>query len=228
MIFTIFANGEVNLSTVRLPNPTKIIAADGGTQHCLSLGIKPDVLIGDLDSIPPKSLASLEAAGVEIIRYLESKDETDLELAINYAVEHEAKNIQLYGLLGGRWDMSFANVMLLSSPKYSTVAFQVVADNLEIFILRGGQSIKLIGNPSDPVSVLPLGGNAKGVTYTGLAWSLKKANLVSGSPLGVSNHMLTDKATIQLASGILLIFHGLKKTEMDEERGISENPKKLH
>jgi len=215
MQFTIFANGKFNHHTIKLYKPTKIIAADGGARHCKNLGIKPDVLIGDLDSIAPDILAFLESGDVDIVRHPENKNETDLELAINYAVEHGAMEITLYGLLGGRWDMSFANIMLLASPQYSMVDFQVIGDNLKLNILRGGKSITLYGKPGDLISVLPLGGNAQGVTYTGLAWPLKGANLYLGSPLGMSNTMLENEATIRLVSGTLLIFHDLQISEND-------------
>lgn len=212
MEFVIFANGEVNLKTLTIAEPQVIIAADGGANHCLRLGIQPDILIGDLDSINSDSHADLEAAGIHIIRYAENKDETDLELAINYAVEHGATRITLYGILGGRWDMSFANVMLLAAPKYAAIEFHVISVSLQIFILRDGQTATLFGNPGDIVSVLPFGGDALGIRYSGLAWSLDHGNLNTGSPIGVSNRMLEKEATITLESGTLIIFHNFQET----------------
>jgi len=215
MRFTIFANGEINLLNVELPKRTKIIAANGGAQQCLRFGIRPDILIGDFDSITPSTLALMESGGVEVVRHHENKNETDLELAINFAVAHGATEIKLLGLLGGRWDMSFANILLLSSPQYSKIDFHVLGDNIEMYILRNGKSITLVGEPGDPVSVLPLGGSARGITYSGLAWILRNANLDTGSPLGVSNFMLGNEAAISLDSGILLIIHSLQKAESD-------------
>ena len=212
MEYTIFANGEVNLNSLVLNEPSKVIAADGGANHCLRLGIRPDVLIGDLDSIHNDSLADMEKAGIRVLRHPENKDETDLELAINYAVEHGAARITLYGILGGRWDMSFANILLLASPKYASIEFQVVHDGLQIFVLRGGQTTTLTGNPGDLVSVLPFGGAAMGLQYSGLAWSLDNGNLISGSPRGVSNRMMEKEATIRLGSGTLIVFHNQQET----------------
>lgn len=213
----IFANGEVNLEKIRITDSTRVIAADGGTKHCVRLGITPDIVIGDLDSIGSDTLSKMETAGVDVIRHPMKKDETDLELAINYAVEQGVKEIVLYGLLGGRWDMSFANVMLLASPRYATIEFKVVNGSLSIFILRGGQSITISGNPGDLVSVLPIGGDAEGVCYKGLEWSLDHGRFLSGSPLGMSNQMVEAEATIGLDSGTLLIFHDQQEALSEED-----------
>ena len=207
MQFTIFANGKINSNSIKLSKSTKIIAVDGGAQHCIGIGIIPDVLIGDFDSVTPDTLDVLKSGDVEIIRHPEDKNETDLELAISYAVRMGAAKITLFGLLGGRWDMSFANILLLASPHYSRVEFHVIGDHLEIFILRGGESVTLGGKLSDLVSVLSLRGNALGVTYKGLLWALDNAELPFGSPLGISNQMVKDEATISLKTGTLLIFH---------------------
>lgn len=213
----IFANGEANLDHIRFADSAKVIAADGGVNHCIRFGITPDVLIGDLDSVDNDTLVKLQSAGVEVIRHPVKKDETDLELAINYAIEQGAKKITLYGLLGGRWDMSFANVMLLASPKYTSIEFKVVNGSLRIFILRGGQSVTISGNPGDLVSALPIGGDAEGICYTGLEWPLDKGQILSGSPLGMSNQMLEAEATIGLGSGTLLIFHDQQEALSEED-----------
>jgi thiamine pyrophosphokinase len=207
MFYSIVANGNLGPEITRIPQPARIIAADGGANHCLKLGILPDVVIGDLDSVQAVALAELKSNGVKIIRHPAAKDETDLELAINFAMKEGAAKITLFGLLGGRWDMSFANILLLASSQFEDIDFHIQGEGLEIFILRNGKSITLDGQPGDPVSVLPLGESARGVTYKGLGWPLAEYTLPFGSPIGVSNHMLENHATISLDSGVLLIFH---------------------
>ena len=116
----IFANGDApDQKTIeRWITPTdRIIAADGGTRHALSVGITPHVVIGDLDSLAEADRDQLERAGVPFIVYPTHKDYTDLELALRYALEQGATDIMIFSALGGRWDQSLANLMLLSLPE---------------------------------------------------------------------------------------------------------------
>jgi thiamine pyrophosphokinase len=205
MRYFIFANGELSNFQIKLPGERFIIAADGGASHCLKLGIIPQVVIGDIDSISDEAIATLETSGSKFVRYPADKDETDLELALNYAVEEGASEITTYGLLGGRWDMSLANILLLASPRFKKVNFQIIDGNSEMFILRGGNTIELNGMPGDMVSAIPLTPQTKGITYSGLRWHLENATLGFGSPRGVSNRMLEENAQISLDSGVLFV-----------------------
>lgn len=204
--FVIFANGDLSSQNIDILPQTTIIAADGGIRHCLNLGITPHVVIGDFDSVVEGSLSILEIKGTQLIQYPANKNETDLELAINYAVEKGATDISLYGLLGGRWDMSFGNILLLASPAYDSINFRVIDGNVNIFIVRGGRSLTLNGNIGDKVSVLPLSPLPTGITYSGLAWALNNVSLPFGSPRGISNYLIDEKATIKLDSGIILVY----------------------
>jgi thiamine pyrophosphokinase len=204
--FVIFANGNMSPQNFNFLPETTVIAADGGIHHCLDLGITPHVVIGDFDSAGNDSLSMLENKGTLLIQYPTEKNETDLELAINYAIEKGAIDITLYGLLGGRWDMSLANIILLASPDYDAVNFRVIDGASDIFIVRGGRSLTLYGNPGDTVSVIPLSPLPTGITYSGLAWSLENASLPFGSPRGVSNYLKKEKATIKLDSGVILVY----------------------
>ncbi len=202
----IFANGEIS-APIQVPASSLVIAADGGARHCLALGIWPQVVIGDFDSLTPAQSEALAAAHAELIRRPSEKDETDLELALDLAVQRGAGDITLYGLLGGRWDMSAANLLLLASPRFAGVRLRLVADRMEAFILRGGETLPLRGRPGDTVSVLPLSNAAWGVTYHGLRWPLENACLSFGSPRGVSNVLQNDSGQIALREGVLLVFH---------------------
>ena len=108
----IFANGELpDLESARalLKADDYLIAADGGANHLLKMGILPEVVIGDLDSVGEDTLFELTSAEVEIQQYSEDKDETDIELALGYAVELRPSSILIVGALGGRLDQTLAN-----------------------------------------------------------------------------------------------------------------------
>ena len=183
-----------------------VIAADGGARHCLRLGIVPNVVIGDFDLLTESEISTLDSAKVKLIRFPIEKDQTDLELALDYALETGANTVTLYGLLGGRWDMTFANLLLLASPKYTGNRFHIIDGETMGTLLYGTETQNLGGQPGDLVSVIPLNGPAKGITYKGLQWPLENANLPFGTPQGVSNFIVSADAQISLESGTLLVF----------------------
>ena len=205
----IFANGTPGSLPKTLPDHDLLVAADGGARHAWQsgAGFIPDVIIGDLDSLAADELAGFDRAGASIYRFPAKKDETDLELALNFALEAGATEITLYGLLGGRWDMTFANLLLLADPRYASVRFRIWEGETQMHILRGGESLRLSGRVGDLVSAIPLGGAARGVTYQGLTWPLENATLPFGTPRGVSNSLAARDAEITLNTGVLLITH---------------------
>jgi thiamine pyrophosphokinase len=205
MHVTIFANGDLLVPEINLSVDTTIIAADGGAGQALKLGLIPQIVIGDFDSLEAPELATLEKNGCQLINHPANKDETDLELALDHALALGTTEIVLYGLLGGRWDMSFANILLLTASRYAGIRFRIMTENAEIFILRRGGILAIEGQPGDTVSVIPLNGSVAGLTYEGLAWPLENAKLAFGSPRGVSNQMVGANAKIKLSSGVALV-----------------------
>jgi thiamine pyrophosphokinase len=203
----IFANGRLAEPVRRLPPHDMLIGADGGARLALSGGLLPDEVIGDLDSLSPSEVAGFDRAGAGIHRYPEDKDQSDLELALDFAKAAGAEEITCYGLFGGRWDMSFSNLFLLAAPPYADMRIRVVEGQTRLYILHGGQSLDLKGRRGERVSVLPLNGAALGVTYQGLNWPLKDAELPFGSSRGVSNTLEAEAATIGLSQGVLLVVH---------------------
>jgi len=206
MHITIFANGDISANKINILPNTKVIAADGGASKCLSLGIIPQVVIGDFDSLTQDELRILEFSGATLIRYPTSKDETDLELTLNYAIDEGATEIYLYGLLGGRWDMSIANIMLLTSTRFEKIHLFILHEDSEFFILRGGMKLVFYGNLGDIVSVIPLSHQAEGISYSGLEWPLLEETLWAGSQRGVSNQMVEKESQISLNSGVLFVI----------------------
>lgn len=201
----IFANGELLLPqhARRLVRPDDlIIAADGGRRHAAALGLTPRVVIGDLDSLTAGEREALEAAGVELISFPARKDETDLELALGYAVRAGAGEILILGALGGRLDQTIANLVLLALPELEGVDVRVVAGSQTAFLIRGEATIR--GCPGDTVSLIPWGGDAFGIYADGLEWPLHNEPLYFGPARGVSNVLLSEEAHIRVRRGLLL------------------------
>ncbi len=203
----IFVNGEFDNpeAAQRLVRPDDlIIAADGGTEYALSVGAMPYVVIGDLDSITSQDLERVTSAGGEIVRFPTQKDETDLELALKYAVRAGATEIVILAALGGRLDQTLANLFLMASPVLAGINVRVVEANQEAFLIRAGQEVIVQGEPGDTLSLIPLGSDAEGVTAHGVAWSLDDDTLRFGLARGVSNELTENRARISLRRGCLL------------------------
>lgn len=184
-----------------------IIAVDGGAEHCRSLGLVPDLLLGDLDSISPATLAHLEAQGVEIERHPPRKDATDLELALDRAASRDGSRIVLLAALGGRWDMSFGNILTASRPTYRHHHLTLLGSNCTMDILHPGKPFTIEGPIGERVSLLALHGDAHGITLEGFEYPLNNATLSTGSSLAMSNLLLTTPAAISLTQGVLLCVH---------------------
>jgi thiamine pyrophosphokinase len=185
-----------------------LVCADGGVYHCLAIGRRPDVVVGDMDSVTAETLQELSDAGVELERYPRSKDQTDLELALERALRDGADSILLLGALGGRLDQTLANVLILTQREWPVPVAVAEGDQLAS-ILRGGETLTLTGSPGSVVSLIPLSDEVTGITYDGLEYDLTDATLAMGSTRAVSNVVKQSPATVAIASGLALVVQTL-------------------
>ncbi len=203
----IFANGRLapleGLKEGLRPGDV-LIAADGGARHCLALGLTPRLLIGDFDSLEPEILAALRQRGAEIRTYPAEKDETDLELALSAAVEMGTEEIIVFGALGGRWDMTLGNLLLLAHPAFRGTPVTLVDGLQRVWLLPEGRICEIPGQPGDTVSLIPLRGDARGVTTRGLRYPLEGGTLRFGATRGLSNLILRSPASVFVGEGLVL------------------------
>ena len=204
----IFANGELpDLKKVRallLPDDY-IICADGGTRHALALNLKPDLVIGDMDSIQKNQWQKLQKSGISVELFSRDKNETDLELAITRAVEMNPEQIIIVAALGGRLDQTLGNITLLANPQLSAFDIRLDDGMEEIFLCR--DQVQVHGRSGDIVSLIPWQGDASGVTTKDLKWRLDQETLYPDRTRGISNEMTGNTASISIGSGLLLIVH---------------------
>jgi thiamine pyrophosphokinase len=183
-----------------------VVAADGGSLHAETLGVTLHAIIGDLDSLSEDVLTGLSAKQVDIQKSPSEKDETDLELALLYAAEQGAMQIVVLGAFGGRLDMSIANLLLLTHPQLTEIRIEIWKGNQTAWIIRPpGDDIQ--GKAGDTVSLIPLNGEAKGVTTRNLAYPLHDETLPAGPSRGLSNVLTSNKASLSLREGFLLAVH---------------------
>jgi thiamine pyrophosphokinase len=207
----IFANGllpDLERARALLRTDDVLICADGGSQHVLAMGLQPSVVIGDLDSMAP-DVRQLIDQKVTIIQHPHDKDETDLELALRYAVQEKPSSILIIGALGKRLDQTLGNIALLSDPWLAARDARLDDGVEEAFFCREHkrEQAQVTGAPGDFVSLLPWDGAAAGVVTEGLRWPLHGETLHPERTRGISNEMLNERASVRIESGLLLIVH---------------------
>jgi thiamine pyrophosphokinase len=213
----IFANGELpDLDKARalVKADDYIICADGGARHALALGATPQLVIGDMDSAAKDEVERLKKMNVPIELYPRDKNETDLELALNHALEKRPSSILIIGALGGRFDQILGNISLLSDSRLSALDCHLDDGVEEVFFCRGRSGAPsrafnrgIQGRRGDIVSLIPWNGAVKGIRTNGLRWPLDNEALYPDKTRGISNEMLNSAAEVSIEAGSLLIIH---------------------
>jgi thiamine pyrophosphokinase len=194
------------LDRVTLEAGDLLVAVDGGADALARVGATPALLIGDLDSISPATLAALEERGVELVRLRTAKDETDTEAALRLVIARGATKITVFNALGGpRLDHLMGNLLLLTAPWLAGVTVTLVDGLHEAFLVNGDAAVA--GLPGDLVSLLPLSAAVRDVRTEGLAYPLHGETLAQGATRGVSNEMTGRQARVTHGEGALLLIH---------------------
>jgi thiamine pyrophosphokinase len=202
----IFLNGnrssrDVVFRTIKTTDT--IICANGGSQHAISLGVVPQVVIGDQDSLPKSIFHVLKKYSITWITHPREKDKTDSELAIEYAVQKGFSEIIIFGALGDRIDHVLGTLFFAAQQRTSIIRILEVKQILTF--LPVGKTLKLSGRKGDLVSLIPLQSDVQGVTSRGLKWELNNETLFFGKTRGVSNEFISDTALLSIKEGVLLI-----------------------
>ncbi len=189
-----------------------VIAADGGLVRARSLGLRVDLLVGDLDSLAPDLAAAAEAAGTRVHRAAVDKDESDTELALLEAVRRDATRVTVLGAFGGpRLDHALANLWLLAHPGIAGVEVTLLDAGSRASLVTapaadGGPVARRLGGPvGATISLLPLGGDVTGISTTGLRFPLRDEPLLTGPARGLSNVRTSADATVTVRRGRLLV-----------------------
>lgn len=179
-----------------------IICADGGARHAGKMGLKPDLLVGDFDTLTENELSEFSAMGAEILRFPREKDFTDTHMALLEGLKRGFKKIIILAALGGRVDHALANVMLLALPEARGIDVRIVDEKQELSLIRKKQAF--VGKKGDKLSLLPLSETVKGVNTKGLYYPLVKGSLTMGVPIGISNCFTGEAAEVEVEEGLLL------------------------
>jgi thiamine pyrophosphokinase len=208
MHWVLMANGPLTISpAIRnlVSTADRLLGVDGGSRHLHDLGLLPHLAVGDMDSIPEELLAQYRSEGVELHLHPPKKDATDLELALELALERGAKRISILGGTGGRLDHTLGNLFLLARCLPNGIPACIM--DQEQCIHLTDQALTLEGAVGDTLSLLPATPEACGVSLTGLEYPLHDATLTFGTSWGMSNVFVETRATVTIGSGRLFVFH---------------------
>lgn len=181
-----------------------VICADGGLEKAEKLGLTPNIIIGDLDSVNKLVLKKYLDINIELIKYPSEKNYTDMELAIEHAIEKGFKNIILIGATGSRLDHTIANVMLIEKYYKNGIHIQVIDNNNIIQVVD--KSIEIMNKKDYFVSIVPITDSIEVVSLIGFKYPLNNVNVKRGSTLCISNQIIHEKGSIKLDKGIALVF----------------------
>lgn len=180
-----------------------VIAVDAGFAHLESVGVVPDMAVGDFDSLGyvPKCK--------RVSRHPVKKDKSDMELALEKAVKFGYEDLVVYGGLGGRLDHTLANLQLFATFSERGLYVTAVGDESAVRLLTGPDVLELPVLESGTVSVFSANDCAQGVIERGMMYSLDDEPLSNRTSRGLSNELIGEPATIAVESGTLYVFYPL-------------------
>lgn len=188
----------------------RLIAADGGLLLFDELGLAPDIIIGDFDSVGEELLGNYKQS--EIIRHPSEKNESDGELALRRAVDLGCSDIEIYGAVDTRFESEhlLANLMLLKlarliwSPALGKLSVRAVDHCQSIYFIED-ESLELEGTPGEYVSVIPIS-ESIALTIKGVQWELDGEEVRMGSSLPLHNRLTSPKVAVY-NRGMAFLIH---------------------
>jgi len=186
-----------------------VICADGGASNALKMGLIPDVVIGDMDSIKfgVKEEIRNKSTKTKYISTSPEKDKSDTQLAVEYALGLDVKKIIITGAVGGRVDHTLANIILLSSPGLKDIDVRILTDNSDMFIVR--KPVTINGIPGKTITLISLSPYTYFTGTSGLKYELREEELIFSPVRGLSNEFIDKKAKLDIRDGTLLVIREL-------------------
>lgn len=207
MKYLIVSNGsikDIDLIKKVAQRTDFIICADGGIRHLFKANILPDLVIGDLDSISEDERLEISKRNIKVLKYPTKKDKTDTELAIDYAIENNAKEILFLGATGTRLDHTIANIMILYRLLGLGIKGCIIDSHNEVYITDN--KLELQQKEGTYVSIIPLINDAIGVTLKGFEYETENKDFKMSSTLGISNRIVNEKGYINIKKGPCLVI----------------------
>jgi thiamine pyrophosphokinase len=184
------------------------IGVDRGVLTLINEGIFVDKAFGDFDSVKEEELEFIKKHVDEILTFPPEKDETDMEIAISWAMKQAPEKIRIFGATGGRLDHFFVNIQLLFKPMalQKLVPIEIIdRQNIISLIQAGTHTIERNGEYTY-ISFIPFHGEVEGLTLVGFKYPLTHCQIPIHSTLCISNELISDIGTISFSKGILMVI----------------------
>jgi thiamine pyrophosphokinase len=196
-------NGGLN-STKRdqLDNYDFIVAVDSGAEHAYKLFLKPDLIIGDLDSIDEKTIKRAEKDSIQILKYETNKNETDFELALKHVLDQSIKDITIIGGEYGEIDHLFSVLTVIISYQYDELISWIHGN--QSIIIPNSKKIKIGNNVK--FSILPFT-DLKNLNISGAQWNLKNENIKFGKSFTLRNISIDKNIEVSVDDGKFCLIY---------------------
>ena len=205
----IISGGEINIENLKkcITKKQNIIAVDKGLETLYKLGIKPNHVVGDFDSIDKEILKFYEKNS-EIVfhEFNPEKDNTDTDIALNLAINLKSSNIVILGALGKRMDHALANIHILKKTLDAKIPCYLLDEYNKIYLIQDNLKLYRSQTYGKYISLISMTTKVEGLTLKGFKYPLEKATLPIGISLGISNEIVEESASIQLKKGILIVI----------------------
>lgn len=188
-----------------------VIAADSGLELAHAHGIAADVVVGDMDSVDPELLQQYVDSGTKMMKFPQDKNETDFELALDVARQFNAEKLLVVGGGGQRLDQLLANIAILSGYRTNGWLTDMVTATEHVAVCRSNQPRTFTCSVGDIISLIPIEGDAIGVTTSGLKWELEDSTLDVHAARGLSNVCVNHDVRIEINSGSLAFITRTKR-----------------
>lgn len=203
----IIGAGDLTVGALEVGEKDLVIAVDGGLGYCGVLGVEPDLILGDFDSVSPEEEKALERLEQQIpervIRLPREKDDTDTLAALKEGLHRGYSDFRIYGGTGGRFDHTFANIQcLLFLKKQGAVGYLV--DGNGMMIVLEDEAVEFQKGLEGVLSLFSLSQESLGVTIKGMKYPLDRAVLRNDYPVGISNEFTGEQAVISVEKGQLV------------------------
>lgn len=199
--------GDLTVSALEAAATDLVIAVDGGLGYCSLLGVEPDLILGDFDSVSPEEAKAVEALEQQIpeqiLRLPREKDDTDMLAALKEGLSRGYRDFRIYGGTGGRFDHTLANIQcLLYLKKHGAVGYLV--DGTGMILVLMDESVEFQKGLEGYLSLFSLTEESVGVTIRGMKYPLEQAVIRNDFPIGISNEFTGETAVVSVEKGQLV------------------------
>ncbi len=186
-----------------------LIVVDGALEVTHRLGMMPDFIVGDFDTVDNGLLEHYEKN--IILRHPPEKDQTDTELAIETALNAGCKEVVFFGATGSRLDHSLANIFLLQSLLEQGISAELRNENNRLYLKNKSFTLNRKEAWGDFLSLLPLTETVEHVTLTGFKYPVDNLTFYRERTLGISNEITEEEATVTFDGGIFVVVESRDK-----------------